>query len=154
MWPSIARNSCRLVARGDGDVTVAFLSVDQNNFELITADIEPEANSILRLVLERVPWWLSDTPSTSEQDWIFDKILVEEQYLRLLTLKQLRIFRNAFYARRGFDFCGGELGRFFSQFRWYRPHVTVDTGLLTSIEQENVNRIVAEEERRQAFLLN
>jgi hypothetical protein len=140
--------------RFDDTVVTAFLSLDGRNFEIITPDIEPEAESVFRLSLERVPWWLSDAPSASELDWIFDRIPVKEPYLRLLTLKQLRIFRNTFYARRGFDFGNGVLGRFFRQFRWYRPLVKAAEGLLTPIEQKNVERIAAEEERRRSLLLN
>lgn len=138
----------------DFNVATAFLSLDGRNFEIITPDIEPETESVFRLSLERVPWWLSDAPSAPERDWIFDRIPVKEPYLRLLTLKQLRIFRNTFFARRGFDFGNGVLGRFFQQFRWYRPLVKAAEGLLTPIEQKNVERIVAEEERRRSLLLN
>ncbi len=131
---------------------VAFFSLEANDFELIAADVEPRNDDVFRLAMERVPWWLSDGPSTPEKDWIFDRTEVKPESLRLLTLSQLRIFRNTFYARRGFDFCEGELGKFFRRFRWYKPYTTVAEGLLTPIEEENVRRIVAEEERRRTFI--
>ncbi len=152
----VCNNECMWVDdyRFDGNVATAFFSLDGSNFEVITPNIEPEVESVFRLSLERVPWWLSDAPSVPERDWIFDRIIVKEPYLRLLTLKQLRIFRNTFYARHGFDFGKGDLGRFFMQFRWYRPHAKATEGLLTMIEQENVKLILAEEERRRSLLLN
>ncbi len=131
---------------------VAFFSLEANDFELIAENVEAEEDDVFRLAMERVPWWLSDSPSASEQDWIFDRTEVKTENLRLLTLAQLRIFRNTFYARRGFDFGDGELGRFFRQFRWYRPRTTDAKGLLNAVEEENVKRIVAEEERRRTFL--
>jgi hypothetical protein len=137
-----------------GNVNSAFFSLDGSDFEIITADVEPEAKDQFRLILERIPWWLSDAPCAPERDWIFDRIVVKEAYLRLLTLRQLRIFRNTFYARHGFDFGRGDLGRFFGQYRWYRPRTKGAEGLLTPIEQQNVELIVAEEQRRRTLLLN
>jgi hypothetical protein len=39
-----------------GNVAAACFSLDGSSFEIITADVEPEAEDMFRLTMERVPW--------------------------------------------------------------------------------------------------
>ncbi len=133
--------------------TPAHITRSAAAFDLVALDVVPEPEDTFDLTMERVPWWLADPVSAEVvDDWIYDTIRVKEDYLKLLTLEQLRIFRNTFFARNGFDFCDGPLGRYFRRFRWYDPHATDATGLLNEMEKANVRRIQAEEERRRTFL--
>ena len=54
--------------------------------------------------------------------FITDELLynADEQILKSLTKKELRLLRNAFYARQGYNFKSKDLKAFFSQFSWYK----------------------------------
>ena len=136
----------------DTAVDSAVISVGPRDFEISTATISPQPQDTFRLVLEPVPWWLRTTPSEGER-WAFERTELKPDYLRLLTLDQLRILRNAFYARQGYDLCTGELGSFFRRFAWYDPRTTNPEGLLGPMGQLNVHHIVTEEERRRTILM-
>lgn len=135
------------------DRPVAFSTRGATDFDLIRTDVDPPSDATFDLFLDRYAWWLQD-PRSSEvsDDWIYDRIHVKREYLRLLTLGQLRIFRNTFFARNGYDFGDTDLGRYFRRFRWYRPDTTSTAGLLNEVEEENVRLIRAEEERRRTFI--
>ncbi len=136
----------------DDAVDSTIVSIGRRDFEIYTATVSPRPGDTFRLVLEPVPWWLRTTPSEGEL-WAFERTELKPDYLRLLTLDQLRILRNAFYARRGFDLCTGELGMFFRRFSWYDPYTTSPQGLLGPMGELNVHHVVAEEERRRTIVI-
>lgn len=130
----------------------AFFNHGERDFELIETDVAPGEHATFQLYIERYPWWLGDPLSSdTSDDWIYDRVEVDEEYLRLLTLDQLRIFRNTFFARAGYDFGDGELGRYFGQFRWYDPQTGELGNLLNETEEQNVEVIGQEEQRRRTF---
>lgn len=61
--------------------------------------------------------------------------------LRGLSGSELRILRNAIYARHGYIFQSADLSRFFSQFSWYEPRYSNVESLLSTIEKRNVREI-------------
>ena len=135
------------------DRPVAFSTRGATDFDLVKTDVDPPSDATFDLFLDRYAWWLQDPRSSDvSDDWIYDRVHVKQEYLRLLTLNQLRIFRNTFFARNGYDFGDSDLGRFFRHFRWYRPVTTSTAGLLNAIEEENVRLIRAEEDRRRTFV--
>ncbi len=138
-------------AFGDA-IDSAVISIGRRDFEIHTATVSPQPEDTFRLVLEPVPWWLRTTPSEGER-WAFERTELKPEYLRLLTLDQLRILRNAFYARQGYDLCAGELGTFFRRFAWYDPRTTNPEGLLGPMGQLNVHHVVTEEQRRRTILI-
>ncbi|TVQ40476.1 MAG: YARHG domain-containing protein [Spirochaetaceae bacterium] len=135
-----------------GDLDSVLISIGKRDFEIQTEAVEPDHDDVFRLGLEPVPWWLRTTPSEGDM-WAFEYLELKPDYLRLLTLEQLRLLRNTFFARRGFDFCDGPLGDFFRRFGWYHPRTTRSEGLLGPVARENVRRIVAEEERRRTVII-
>ena len=136
----------------DSQLDSVVVSIGRRDFEIHSDTVEPGLSDVFRLSLEPVPWWLRTTPSEGEA-WAFEYLELKPDYLRLLTLEQLRLLRNTFFARRGLDFCSGPLGDFFRRFGWYRPHTTETEGLLGPVGQRNVNRVVAEERRRRSVLI-
>ncbi len=135
------------------DRPVAFSTRGATDFDLVKTDVDPPSDATFDLFLDRYAWWLQDPRSSDvSDDWIYDRLHVKREYLRLLSLNQLRIFRNTFFARNGYDFGDGDLGRYFRHFRWYRPVTTSTAGLLNPVEEENVRLIRAEEERRRTFV--
>lgn len=143
-------DSLRFAAQGR---PFAFSTRGATSFDLTKVGVDPHADAVFDLYTERHPWWIADPFSSSvSDDWIYDRVPVKPEYLRLLTLNQLRIFRNTFFARNGFDFGTGELGDYFRRFRWYHPRFESIAGLLNEIEEASVEAIVAEEERRRSFL--
>ena len=136
----------------DGDPDATVISIGARDFEIATGPVGPDRTDAFRLAVEPVAWWLRTTPSEGGR-WAFERTELKPEYLRLLTLKQLRLLRNTFYARRGLDYCDCELGDFFRQFGWYRPHTTNPEGLLGPMGQLNVHHVLAEEERRRTILI-
>lgn len=55
-----------------------------------------------------------------------------------LSGSELRIMRNAIYARHGYIFKSADLRRYFSQFDWYEPRYSNVESQLSSIEKSNV----------------
>lgn len=139
--------------RDDSSPDRAFFTRGARDFELVQTDVAPGEQAMFQLRIERYPWWLGDPLSSdTSDDWIYDRVEVEHDYLRLLTLGQLRIFRNTFFARAGYDFGDGELGRYFGRFRWYDPRTTEIGNLLNETEERNVEVIAQEEQRRRTFV--
>ncbi|MCF0219554.1 MAG: YARHG domain-containing protein [Muribaculaceae bacterium] len=54
---------------------------------------------------------------------------------------ELRILRNAIYARHGYRFKSQDLTDYFSQFSWYQPLYDDVSGKLSKIERENIKFI-------------
>ncbi|MFW5995597.1 MAG: YARHG domain-containing protein, partial [Spirochaetia bacterium] len=131
----------------------AFFNRGTRDFELVQTDVAPDEHAMFQLRIERYPWWLGDPLSSdTSDDWIYDRIEVDRDYLRLLTLGQLRIFRNTFFAQAGYDFGEGELGRYFGRFRWYDPRTSDIADMLNETEERNVEIIQEEEQRRRSFV--
>jgi hypothetical protein len=70
---------------------------------------------------------------------------VPAEALALLTPAQLRILRNAIYARHGRTFQSKDLNGFFSQESWYRPDPAYTDALLTPQDRHNLELIQAAE---------
>lgn len=69
---------------------------------------------------------------------------IEKPYLRdlelgVLSKTELKLFRNMFYAKKGYIFTDKELEKYFSQFDWYKP-VTKDIQF-TDLEKTAIERI-------------
>ncbi|MBP5601684.1 MAG: YARHG domain-containing protein [Treponema sp.] len=69
---------------------------------------------------------------------------IEEPYLNDLQLgalskTELKLFRNLFYAKKGYVFNDEELTKYFKQFPWYKPQSKNIT--FTNLENTAINRI-------------
>ncbi|OGP59180.1 MAG: hypothetical protein A2V67_07745 [Deltaproteobacteria bacterium RBG_13_61_14] len=58
-----------------------------------------------------------------------------------LSPHQLRIFRNAFYARHGKIFKSKDLNEFFKKYECYQPDPNFDESRLNEIEKANIEKI-------------
>ena len=56
--------------------------------------------------------------------------------LQNLSKSQLRILRNAFYAREGYDFKSADLRELFSQFDWYKK--TLERRKIYDLKNEDI----------------
>ena len=59
--------------------------------------------------------------------------------LGALSKTELKLFRNMFYAKKGYNFSDEELEKYFRQFDWYKP--TAKNITFTDLEQTAINRI-------------
>lgn len=59
--------------------------------------------------------------------------------LGVLSKAELKLFRNLFYAKKGYIFPDEELGKYYSKFEWYHPATKEVT--FTDLEQSAINRI-------------
>ena len=69
---------------------------------------------------------------------------IERPYLNdlqlgILSKTELKLFRNLFYAKKGFIFSDDELSKYYSQFEWYTP--TTKNVIFTDLEQSAIDRI-------------
>lgn len=105
----------------------------------------------LRVLNQAYVW---GRPDLAEQvnEWVGCVLFAagDGECLRDLSVEQLRIMRNFLYARHGLPFNSKDLTRYFSQFIWYDPIPGLSAGglHLESWEQECLQAIVAEEQRR------
>jgi hypothetical protein len=71
-------------------------------------------------------------PNKSFKDtFITEKLLYESdiEELKNYSKKELRILRNAFFARQGYQFSSDDLRVFFGKFNWYKLLVKRNKGL-------------------------
>lgn len=75
----------------------------------------------------------------------FQNVLLTEDKLKGLTLMELRIIRNEFWARRGLKFTLPGIKQYFDWRDWYKPLRNQRKVKLNEIETANVNLILAQE---------
>ena len=68
-----------------------------------------------------------------------EKPYLNDLQLGVLTKTELKIFRNMFYARKGYIFSDEDLTKYFNQFDWYKPETKQVT--FTNLETNAINRI-------------
>ena len=114
--------------------------------EFILTDIKPLGGEVFRV------WGNWEGFDKQEQPWEFysdfdfaDKP-VGDDFLDILSLAQLRLFHNAFYAYHGKKFNAPDLNAYFKDKNWYKPRDDYSDTDLTDIERENVRKIAAKEE--------
>jgi hypothetical protein len=64
-----------------------------------------------------------------------------EEQLAHLSLQELRLLRNHFYARHGYIFKSEDLKKYFSKFDWYAPRLAKVESLLNTLEKSNIELI-------------
>lgn len=69
--------------------------------------------------------------------WLSDR-LVKASDLEGKTAGDLRLMRNAIFARHGYIFKSDDLKEYFSEFDWYEPRYADVTDRLSGIEQKNI----------------
>jgi len=101
------------------------------------------------------PWTDFDTGTFCEgQGWEYDKKVIPDEMLDMLSSKQLRLFRNTFYAVHGKIFQSQELNNYFKneQRSCYKPNPDFKESDLNDIEKANIQKI-ADYEKKNAELL-
>jgi hypothetical protein len=68
-----------------------------------------------------------------------EKPYLNDLQLGALTTVELKLFRNLFYAKKGFVFSDDELTKYFSQFEWYKPESKNVS--FTQLEKSAIERI-------------
>lgn len=73
-------------------------------------------------------------------DWLSERAVTLSD-LAGLTPGDLRILRNAIYAKHGYKFKSADLQEYFGRFDWYTPMYSDVTGQLSAIEKSNLATI-------------
>jgi hypothetical protein len=113
--------------------------------EYILSGVEPFEDEIFRVL---TGW---DYQKNMLQPWEVEGYFhfkdkpVGDDFLDILSLSQLRLFRNAFYALHGKKFGAPDLDAYFRNSEWYQPRNDYRDTNLTEIERENVRKIIAKE---------
>ena len=153
----VAAGSYRLVRSGEYD------------FGYLFTDLEPEPNAEVYVKFSDGPWegmlerCIDDEcerPVSKYADWKYSKTQVPEEILAGLSLKELRLFRNTFFAGHGRVFSDPKLTRHFKTFPWYRPEPK--SSGLSLVEEQNIRTIadyeqelktrIADQERTASYL--
>jgi len=82
------------------------------------------------------------TKASSDEDyaWLSQRRVTESD-LRGKSKAELRILRNAIFARHGYKFKSADLMTYFKRFSWYHPQSSDVSAQLSSLEQSNVQFI-------------
>ena len=94
--------------------------------------------------VERTRRHLAVSPGDMEH---FQTVSITDSMLHGLSLFELRLLRNEIYARRGRRFHTPWLARYFEQQDWYQADSTFREPTLSAVEHQNVETIVAYENR-------
>ncbi|MBQ9495807.1 MAG: YARHG domain-containing protein [Treponema sp.] len=68
-----------------------------------------------------------------------EKPYLNDLQLGVLSKTELKLFRNLFYAKKGYIFSDNELEKYYKQFDWYKP--TTKNVTFTDLEQIAINKI-------------
>jgi hypothetical protein len=122
--------------------------LNEYEHEYVLKEIEPSANETWDMVVgyELQPWEEDDTPCTYTNE------IVPDALLHTLSLKQLRLFRNTFFALHGKIFESEDLKSYFKQTWWYKENKNYSPSELAKIEKSNVDRISSYEENLRRIL--
>jgi YARHG domain len=111
----------------------------RNEMTWVTKEFEPAEDAEFRINTCRFP----------ESVWFYrhDKFKytnekIDLEFLNKLSLKQLRLLRNEFYARRGRIFKSKDLSKYFKSKQWYAPNTEFKDSDLTILEKENIKTIL------------
>lgn len=75
---------------------------------------------------------------TDDYSWLSTRLATESDVTGK-SKQEIRILRNAIFARHGYKFKDKSLQQHFSKFSWYKPQYADVSGQLNSIEQKNVS---------------
>ncbi len=84
----------------------------------------------------------------------FQNVLLTEDKLEGLSLLELRLLREEFYARHGKKFDAPGIRDYFNWRDWYKPVKNQKAIKLNAIEQQNVDLLAAKEEKVREWLSN
>lgn len=82
-------------------------------------------------------------------DYGYLEAIIARDHLSFFTKDELRIMRNAFYARHGYVFKSTDLKDYFAGMEWYRPNYLFTEDMLTIDERKNIELIMREEKNRE-----
>ncbi len=80
---------------------------------------------------------VDEYPVEDQYAWLSDR-LVKASDLEGKTAGDLRLMRNAIFARHGYIFKSDDLKEYFSEFDWYEPRYADVSNRLSGIEQKNI----------------
>lgn len=121
-----------------------------NSLEYTLIDFEPEEEEIFRFwswisVMDELQFaFCENSPDPACEA---SNLNLPDEYLESLTLSQLRILRNMFFAIHGRIFKSPELDSYFRRFEWYKPREDFKEADLTEIQKRNVDRILEYEKK-------
>jgi len=146
--PEIWMQAAPQFARGGGFTNTRNFEkrrIGEYEHEYILTDVEPFENDVFRIFVNDRSLKIIEQPWESYGNFDFAGKPVDEDFLDILSLAQLRLFRNAFYAFHGKVFNSSDLDRYFRNTYWYKPTDDYRESDLSDIERENVRKIIEKE---------
>lgn len=114
--------------------------------EYVLTDVEPFEDEVIRVFIR------DRSPKKPEQPWerggnfAFADRPVPDEFLDLLSLAQLRLFLNAFYAYHGKVFADRALDAHFRDTYWYQPSADFRDEDLSDTDRASIHSILAKEQ--------
>ncbi|MBN1291633.1 MAG: YARHG domain-containing protein [Candidatus Latescibacteria bacterium] len=146
--PEVWMQSVPQFARGGFTSTRSYIKQRAGEFEheYILTDVEPFESEIFSVFVKKRNLKQSEQPWEFYSEFEYDDKPVDDSFLDILSLDQLRLFRNSFYAIHGKVFHSSDLDTYFRNTYWYKPREDFEDTDLTKIEQENIRKIIAKEQ--------
>lgn len=129
-----------------------FKKISDNTFEAFFFNVEPE-NYTDVFYIELGSILFDDGPKKFPRYFPYDDIAITTDDMKWYRKDQLRILRNTIYALHGYTFKSNDLREFFQKYGkdWYPPYEenpNFSENMLSEIEKQNINAILAEENKR------
>jgi len=126
-----------------------FSRLGENEWEYVLTNFEPEKEDSFYFEVSSkiMPWDYRSYYRSNKYkyefcaDWDFSKQLIPDDFLEILSSYQLRLLRNALYARHGRIFKSKDLTEFFKKYKCYQPDPNFDESRLNEIEKANIEKI-------------
>ena len=119
------------------------------NIQIVFYNIEPNERDTIAICFGNPLWDLGPRVFRPER-FYYRTHLLENKSLKLLSINQLRLLRNVFYAFYGYNFKDDNLKSFYRNFdpEWYFINSEFNENMFTEMERNNINKIIEEERNR------
>ncbi len=140
----IINNSNKWIKRFQCDQKIYKFSNKNNVIDLIFKDVNPnEFTEYFEIVLK------NNFDEMFDFYWdIYGEKNIKQDELTYLNDNQLRLYRNAFFAKDGYIFKSKDLQNYFKKFDWYKENNDFNPDVFSNIEKNNIKLISIEEKKR------
>ena len=129
----------------------SFIPLSENEYEIIINDIDPIDDDIFMLFCGDVPGWDTIVFSNRAMWSQASNINLDDDAFSMLTLEQLRIFRNFYFAIYGYRFKSEDLNTFFRKYKWYNENPNFIYSSMSDFHKNMVNRIQEFERKKKEY---
>lgn len=118
--------------------------ISPNEYNILLENVQPSYSSEISLSIEntlfptRIQEFDDLCETFNEKNYVSD--------LQYYTKDQLRLIRNYFYAKQGYNFKSKDLSQLFSQYDWYKTNSNFAESLIPENEMKFIHYLLSEEQ--------